>query len=80
MLGAKGDYIVCADYEEGKHFIIVQNIFDKSVYYKTYELENVLPIAAALAIGCEFDSDNKVTITYLAGEDYTETKLTIDIQ
>lgn len=80
VLGAKGDYVVCADYEEGKHFIIVQNIFNKSVYYKTYELENVSPVAADFALGCEFDSDNKVTITYLTGEDYTETKLTIDIQ
>ena len=80
VLGSKGDYVVCADYEESKHFIIVQNIFDKSVYYKTYELENVSPVAADFALGCEFDSDNKVTITYLTGEDYTETKLTIDIQ
>ena len=80
VLGAKGDYVVCADYEEGKHFIVVQNMFDKSVYYKTYELENVSPVAADFALGCEFDSDNKVTITYLTGEDYTETKLTIDIQ
>lgn len=80
VLGVKGDYVVCADYEEGKHFIIVQNIFDKSVYSKTYELENVSPVAADFALGCEFDSDNEVTITYLTGEDYTETKLTIDIQ
>ena len=80
VLGAKGNYVVCADYEEGKHFITVQNIFDKSVYYKTYELENVSPVAADFALGCEFDSDNNVTITYLTGEDYTETKLTIDIQ
>ena len=57
-LGAKGDYVVCADYEEGKHFIIVQNIFDKSVYYKTYELKNVSPVAADFALGCEFDGDN----------------------
>ena len=79
VLGVKGDNVVCADYKEGKHFITVQNIFDKSIYYKTYELENVSPIAADFALGCEFDSDNKVTITYLAGEDYTETKLIINI-
>ena len=80
VLGSKGDYVVCADYEESKHFITVQNIFDKSVYYKTYELENVSPVAADFALDCKFDNDNKVTITYLTGEDYTETKLTIDIQ
>ena len=79
VLGANGDYVVCADYEEGKHFIIVQNIFDKSAYCKTYELENVSPVAADFAHGCEFDSDNKATITYLVGEDYTKTEMTIDI-
>lgn len=80
VLATQGDYVVCADYKDNKHFITVQNIFDKSVYYKTYELENVSPVAADFALGCEFDSDNNVTITYLTGEDYTETKLTIDIQ
>ena len=80
VLGVQDDYVVCADYEEGKHFITIQNIFDKAVYYKTYKLENISPVAADFALGCEFDSDNKVTITYLTGEDYTESKLTIDIQ
>ena len=80
VLATQGEYVVCADYKDGKPFIIIQNIFNKSVYYKTYELENVSPVAADFALGCEFDSDNKVTITYLTGEDYTETKLTIDIQ
>lgn len=79
VLGAKGDCVVCADYEEGKHYIIVQNIFDKAIYYKTYELENVSPAAADFALGCEFDGDNNVTITYLTGEDYKESKRTVDI-
>ncbi len=79
VLGAQGAYVVFAAYEEGKHFIIVQNIFDKAIYYKTYELEKVSPVAADFALGCEFDGDNKATISYLTGEDYTETKLTIDI-
>lgn len=79
VLAAQGDYVVCADYEEGKHFIKVQNIFDKSVYYKTYELKNVSPVAADFALGCEFDGDNNAIITYLTGEEYNETKITIDI-
>ena len=79
VLGAKDDYVVWADYEEGKHFIIVQNIFDKSIYYKTYELENVSPVAADFALGCEFDGDNNAVITYLTSENYNETKITIDM-
>ncbi len=79
VLGVQGDYVVCADYEEGKHFIIVQNIFDKSAYYKKYELEDVSPVAADFALGCEFDSDGNVIISYITGEDYTETELTIKL-
>lgn len=79
VLATQGDYVVCADYKDNKHFITVQNIFDKSVYYKTYELENVSPVAADFALGCKFDGDNNAIITYLIGEEYNETKITIDI-
>ena len=79
VLGARGDYVVRADNEDGKHLIIVQNIFDKSVYCKTYELENVSPVAADFAIRCKFDAAGNATITYLVGEDYKETEITIDI-
>lgn len=79
VLGAKGDYVVCADYENGKCFIIVQNIFDKSAYYKTYELENISPVAADFALRCEFDGEGNATITYLTDEDYTESQITISI-
>ena len=79
VLAAQGDYVVCADYKDNKHFITVQKIFDKSVYYKTYELENVSPVAADFALGCEFENETKATITYLAGEDYTQTEMAIDI-
>ncbi len=79
VLATQGDYVVCADYKDNKHFISVQNIFDKSVYYKTYELENVSPVAADFALGCKFDGDNNAIITYLIGEEYNETKITIDI-
>ncbi len=79
VLGAQDDYVVCADYKDGKHFITIQYIFDKSVYYKTYELENVSHVAADFALGCKFDGDNNAIITYLIGEEYNETKITIDI-
>ena len=79
VLGAQGDYVVYGDYKDGKHFIVVQHIFDKSVYSKTYELENVSPVAADFALSCEFDGDHNATITYLTGKAYTETQLTIEI-
>ena len=79
VLATQGDYVVCADYKDNKHFITVQNIFDKSAYCKTYELENVSPVAADFALGCEFENETKATITYLVGEDYTKAEMTIDI-
>ncbi len=79
VLAAQGDYVVYANYKDSKHFITVQSTFDKSVYYKTYELENVSPVAADFALGCEFDGDNNAIITYLTGENYNETKITINI-
>ncbi len=79
VLSAKDDYVVYGDYRNGEHFIVVQDIFDKEQYYKEYKLENVSPVAADFALGCEFDGDNNATITYLIGEEYNETKITIDI-
>lgn len=57
----------------------VQNIFDKSAYCKTYELEKVSPVAANFSLECNFDTDNKAIITYLTGNDFKESKITIDI-
>ena len=79
VLGAQNDCVVYADYYDGKHLITVQNIFDQSVYCKTYELENVSPVAADFALACNFDNDNKAIITYLTGDEFNETKITIDI-
>ena len=66
-------------FEEGKHFVVVQNVFDKSAYCKTYELENVSPVAADFVVECEFDGDGNATVTYLVGKKYTKTKMTINI-
>ena len=79
VLGAQGDYVVYVDYKEGKHFVVVQNIFDKSAYCKTYELENVSPVAADFVLECEFDDDGNASVTYLASKKNTRTKMTIRI-
>lgn len=79
VLGAQGDYVVYAEYKEDKHLVVVQNMFDKSAYCKTYELENVSPVAADFVVECEFDGDGNATVTYLVGKKYTRTKLTINI-
>lgn len=77
VLAAQGDYVVYADYENGKHSIVVQNIFDESAYYKTYTLENCSPVAADIVVDSKLNGEGSVIITYLTGENYTETDLTI---
>ena len=77
VLTAKDNYVVCADYRNGKHIIIVQDIFDKEKYYKEYELENVSPVAADFAVEGHFNEKGNINITYLSGENYKETNYTI---
>ena len=77
VLTAKDNYVVCADYRNGKHIIIVQDIFDKEKYYKEYELENVSPVAADFAVEGHFNKQGNINITYLSGENYKETNYTI---
>ena len=77
VLTAKDNYVVCADYRNGKHIIIVQDIFDKEKYYYEYELENVSPVAADFAVDGNFNEKGNISITYLSGEDYKEEHYTI---
>lgn len=79
VLAAKDDYVVCADYRDGEHYIVVQDIFDKEQYYKEYNLENVSPVAADFVVDGYFNTKGNINITYLSGEDYTETNYTIVI-
>ncbi len=79
VLASKDNYVVYANVEESKHSIVVQNIFHKSAYCKTYELETVSPVAADFTTGCKFDSNGNITVTYLTGEDHTETEMVIPI-
>ncbi len=79
VLTAKDGYVVYADYRDGEHFIIVQDIFDKEQYYQEYKLENVSPVAADFVVDGYFNTKGNVNITYLSGEDYRETNYTIVI-
>ena len=79
VLAAEDDYVVCADYRDGEHYIVVQDIFDKEQYYQEYKLENVSPVATDFVVDGYFDTKGNVNITYLSGDDYTETNYTIVI-
>lgn len=77
-LVAQDSIVIYAKYENNKHSIVVQDIFDKSAYYKIYDLENVSPVAADFVVDCKLKGNGCAVITYLTGEDYTETDITIN--
>lgn len=76
VLGAKNGYVVYADYMNEEHFIVVRDMFDEEGYFCKYKLKNVSP-AMDFATACHFDDAGNATITYLTGEDFTETQLQI---
>lgn len=79
VLGANDKYVVYAlDRAEG-HFIIVQDIFNMGVYYTKTKLRLVSSVASDFAIACRFDEAGNAIVTYLSGDEYTETEITITI-
>ena len=78
VLMAQGNYVLYANYENGEHSIIVQDIFDKSQYYKKHILANCSPVAGDIVIGAKPNGEGIAIVTYLTGENYTETELTIE--
>lgn len=81
VLAAKENYVICGGYKNGERFIVVQEIFDTDGdrYYKEYKLEDASPVAADFAVDCKFDANGNAVVTYLTGDDYTETDLTISL-
>lgn len=80
VLGANENYVICGSFKNNEHLIVVQEIFnnDGKGYFKEYKLENVSPVAADFAVDCKID-DKSAIVTYLTGDDYTETVLQIQL-
>ena len=86
VLTAKNGYVVCADYRNKQHIIIVQDIFDKDSYYKEYVLEDVSSSASVADVIIEacftkdlYEREMTIDITYLAGDDSTEKTIKLKI-
>jgi len=77
VLMAQGNYVIYVNYENDEHSVIVQNIFDKSQYYKKHILTNCSPVAGDIVIGVKPNGEGIAVVTYLTGNDYKETELTI---
>lgn len=80
VLAAKENYVICGDFKNGEYLIVVQEIFDRNGdhYYKEYQLENISP-AVDFVVDCTIDANGNAIVTYLTGDDYTETVLTISL-
>lgn len=72
--------IAYMDYSEGKLVLIVQDLFNKNVYYEKFNFD-FSPIAVPYnaIVNAQFINANMLDITYFSGEDYTETKLLINL-
>lgn len=79
VLGANDKYVVYAQYTTDGHFIIVQDIFDIEAYFTKTKLRLVSSVASDFAIACRFDDAGNAIVTYLSGEECTETETTITI-
>ena len=79
VLLAQKDYVVYADYQDGQHKIVVQNLFDKSQYYEEIPLADCSPVAGDVVLGAKPDGDGYAVVTYRKGSEYTETELTISL-
>lgn len=77
VLEAQSGYVIYADYIDEKQYIVVQNIFDKSEYYKAYELSDASYVAADFTADCKLNGNGCAVITYPSGENRTETDITI---
>lgn len=79
VLGANDTYVVYAQDTVDGHFIIVQDIFDIEAYFTKTKLRLVSPVASDFAVACRFDDAGNAIVTYLSGDEYTETEITITI-
>lgn len=81
ILGEYNNKTIDVDFDSttNTHMIIVRDIFDKSIYYK----ETILPdaeVASDCVVEWKITDDGIANITYLKGNDYTETNISIDLK
>ena len=68
VLGAQGEYVFFADFNDGVHSLVVQNIFDSNIYQKTYTLKDCSSFADPI-VGLSFKDNGKAIISYLTGSE-----------
>ena len=66
--------IAYMDFLNNQLVLIVQNIFDKNVFYKEFHFDfPPIAVPANAVLNAKFLNENTLQITYLKGDDYEET-------
>ena len=78
VLAAHNDLVIYADRIDDKPCIVVENMFDRNVFYKVFRLKNVSPVAADFILDYELNETGSLTITYPVGSDYAEKTIRIE--
>ena len=69
------------EYRDSKYYIVVRDIFDKDAFYKEFEIDDDIYVVADAVVSADFSQDGKkLTVIYLAGEDYKETETMLFIE
>lgn len=77
VLMAQGDYVIYVARENEQTSIVVENIFDKAAYCQAYPLSGCSAVAGDVVLGAQPVGERAAVVTYLTGDNYTETTLTI---
>lgn len=78
VLGEYAENTVFANYNNGKHSVVIQDIFNQQQYYKEQILEDASKVTDPV-IDFEKLDDDKIKIVYLKGDNFLETELIIEI-
>lgn len=78
VLGEYGENVAYVNYDNGTYRIVIQNIFNRELFYKETVLEDVSPVVEPV-VRFEIEDNGTAKAVYLKGEDYLETEITIDL-
>lgn len=68
-------------FRDGEHYVVMQDIFDKDVFYKEFKLDDVSDSPADAVLNAQVSKNGKeLRVTYLTGDDYAETETVINIE
>ena len=78
VLGEYGENVVYVSYDGSAYRIVIQNIFNRELFYKEMVLEDSSPVVEPV-VSFEILDNGTAKAVYLKGENYSETEIMIDL-